>query len=85
MSLNALYFDAERNPSRDDLDAIIGSRLRELRRGCGFSQAHLADRLGITVFELGRLERGFTRISAVRLIELSMVLNISPVEFWATL
>jgi transcriptional regulator with XRE-family HTH domain len=82
--LSALYFDADR-PERDDLDAKVGVRLRELRRNRGFTQAELASRLRIGVFELGRLERGFDRIGAAQLIQLSIALDCRLAEFWSTL
>lgn len=55
-----------------ELDALtpesLGSRLRELREGAGFSLRALATRLGISPSAVSQIERGVMRPSVSRLI-----------------
>ena len=66
----------------DAVDAHVGRRLRERRRGLGFSQAQLAARLGFTPAQINRYEHGATRLSAAGLWRAAQALGVSPGYFF---
>ncbi len=58
------------------LRAAFGRRLRELRGRCGWSQAHLAGRAGLSGKFLGEVERGEKSISLDSLAHLARALRM---------
>lgn len=52
-----------------EIDIRLGARLREIREARGYTQARLADVLGVTFQQIQKYEMGKNRISAARLIE----------------
>jgi transcriptional regulator with XRE-family HTH domain len=60
------------------LDAVLGERIRKLRRDRGLSQTALAEQLGITFQQVQKYENGTNRISAMALVKLSAALGLSP-------
>ena len=71
--------DNTRRPN--PVDAHVGRRLRVRRVLCGMSQTALADRLGITFQQLQKYESAANRISASRLWEISIILEV-PIEWF---
>lgn len=57
-----------------DIDAYVGAKLREFRKGLGVSQTRLADALGITFQQVQKYERGTNRISASKLHAMAIFL-----------
>lgn len=55
----------------------FGSRLKQARRECGFTQERLADELNISTDHLGKLELGRRGVSIDLLIDISNVLHVS--------
>ena len=55
----------------------FGSRLKQARRECGFTQERLADELNISTDHLGKLELGRRGVSIDLLIDMSNVLHVS--------
>jgi transcriptional regulator with XRE-family HTH domain len=60
----------------DDLDLLIGRRLRERRILLAISQEELARRIGLSFQQLQKYEVGENRISAARLFKLSEILAV---------
>ena len=63
------------------VDVHVGARLRLRRIYLGFSQARLAKALGLTFQQIQKYERGANRISASKLFELAVLLDV-PVGFF---
>jgi transcriptional regulator with XRE-family HTH domain len=63
------------------IDVHVGARLRLRRNMLGLSQEKLGDAIGLTFQQVQKYERGFNRISASRLHEMSRVLDV-PVAFF---
>jgi transcriptional regulator with XRE-family HTH domain len=57
---------------------FTATRVRDIRLGKLMSQAELAQRAGVTVATLSRLERGQQRPHFVTLNKLSKALNVKP-------
>jgi transcriptional regulator with XRE-family HTH domain len=65
----------------DPVDRHIGARVRMRRKMLAMSQSELADALGITYQQVQKNERGFNRIGASRLQQISHILQV-PVAFF---
>jgi transcriptional regulator with XRE-family HTH domain len=63
------------------VDRHIGGRVRMRRKMLAMSQSELADALGITYQQVQKNERGFNRIGASRLQQISHILQV-PVAFF---
>ena len=61
-------------------DGKVGARLIEARHACGYSQAWVAKRIGVTVGTIQAYEHGRARISSDRLKELADVLRCEPAD-----
>ena len=62
---------------------LVGSRVRELRRGLGISQEELAARAGLHRNYVGSVERGQRDIGVGAVNQLAAALGISLAEFFA--
>lgn len=69
-----------KNQSRDSLLKLIGSQVRQCRKAAGLSQADLAEKAGISLDMVGRLERGITAPSLDTLNTLSTTFGVSIAE-----
>ena len=56
---------------------MLGARIAGLRREAGFSQAELADRLGISASAVGMYEQGRREPSADTLVALSEIFGVT--------
>jgi transcriptional regulator with XRE-family HTH domain len=65
----------------NDVDAHVGSRLRQRRMLLGISQEQLAEMLGLTFQQVQKYERGTNRISASRLFQLARALD-TPITWF---
>lgn len=63
------------------VDAYVGARVRLRRTYLGLSQERLANSLGLTFQQIQKYERGVNRISASKLFELAVLLDV-PVGFF---
>ncbi len=63
------------------IDVHVGSRVRLRRRLLGMSQSDLGKALGGTFQQIQKNERGFNRIGASRLYQLSHVLDV-PLSYF---
>ena len=64
--------------TEDEIDALVGRRVRELRLQLGLTQTQLADAIGVTFQQVQKYERGANRISASKLWLIADRLGISP-------
>lgn len=64
--------------SEEDIDALVGRRVRELRLQLGLTQTQLADAIGVTFQQVQKYERGSNRISASKLWLIADRLGVSP-------
>ncbi len=63
------------------IDLHVGKRLRRRRRLLGFSQQKLAESIGIRFQQIQKYECGANRVTASRLYELAVALNV-PVTYF---
>jgi len=62
--------------------AAIGTRLRELRRERGLTQAELARQIGIQQSDLSRMEKGEYRVSLDNLFKILGVFDLDLADFF---
>jgi transcriptional regulator with XRE-family HTH domain len=70
-------YKAEDKDEADALRAAMGVRIRLAREGRGWSQEHLAERVGVGAEMLGRYERGVRFPSHLTLVRLARVLGLT--------
>ncbi len=63
------------------VDVHVGSRIRLRRTILGYSQQYLARKLGLTFQQVQKYEKGFNRVGASRLWDISKVLRV-PMDFF---
>ena len=56
---------------------VIGQRIKDARKGRGWSQEQLSEQLDVTTVYISRVERGSTQINLKRLVQIGNVLNAS--------
>ncbi|MEH2531805.1 transcriptional regulator with XRE-family HTH domain [Bradyrhizobium sp. AZCC 1588] len=64
------------------LDAMVGARICLFRVNRGISQTMLAERIGVTLQQMQKYERGATRVGASRLAQITSVLGVSVGELF---
>jgi len=64
------------------IDKQIGIKIRQIRKSWGISQIELAERIGISFQQVQKYEKGSTRISASRLMQISEALNVKITVFF---
>lgn len=64
------------------IDKHVSERLRDRRRKLGLTQEELAGRVGVTFQQFQKYENGANRISAGRLFQLAVALDISIPYFF---
>lgn len=67
MEFNSTYLDY----------VAIGCRIRELRHTHNLSQTELADQLGITAAGFSLIERGLSKLTLERAVQISKIFHIS--------
>jgi len=71
--------EAVRKPNQ--IDVVVGGRIRLRRKILGMSQSALAQALGVTFQQVQKYEKGGNRVSASRLQAVASVLQV-PVSFF---
>ncbi len=61
--------------NRKNLDVELGGAVRERRRQLGMSQLALASAVGVTFQTIQKYERGVTRLSVSRCVDIAQALN----------
>lgn len=67
------------------VDRKIGERIRSRRLEIGMSQERLAHLIGVTFQQVQKYEKGVNRISASRLFEVSLALDLPVSHFFENL
>ncbi|VAW39470.1 transcriptional regulator, Cro/CI family [hydrothermal vent metagenome] len=65
------------------LDELIGLKIKTIRKGSGMSQIELAEKLGLSFQQVQKYEKGVTRISVLRLQQISEALGVPMAVFFA--
>src|SRR4051794_37385252 len=60
----------------NEIDRLVGSRVRQRRMQLGMSQELLAEQLGVTVPQVQKYEKGVNRIGASRLHKIAGLLGV---------
>jgi transcriptional regulator with XRE-family HTH domain len=71
--------DSPKEPQ--DVDRLVGSRVRMQRMAIGMSQEKLGDACGITFQQIQKYEKGTNRMGASRLHQIARILQV-PVGFF---
>ena len=66
----------------DPVDVHVGAQVHRLRILAGMSQTVLGEHLGLTFQQVRKNEKGWNRIGASRLWELSQLFNVPVAEFF---
>jgi transcriptional regulator with XRE-family HTH domain len=64
------------------VDKVIGERIRKQRAFTGLSQENVAEELGMSTGNYGKLERGEITISVNHLYAIAKVFKIHPADFF---
>lgn len=87
MSNNDNSTDARgRNRGRStDVDRAVGAQVRLRRIELGLTQQQFADQIGVTYQQAHKYERGINRISASRLYDMAVALQVKVAFFYESL
>lgn len=66
----------------DEIDKAVGKRMRDFRLAKGISQEQVAEVCGVTFQQVQKYEKGVNRISASRLLTLSILFKVDMNEFY---
>jgi len=61
---------------------LVGSRIRELRKGRHLTQTELSERIGITQSDLSRMEQGEYKVGLDTLFKILQVFDLKMSEFF---
>ena len=64
------------------IDKKIGLKIKQIRKSWGLSQSELAERIGISFQQIQKYEKGLTRISVMRLLQISEALGVHITAFF---
>ncbi len=65
-----------------DTKRLIGVRMKSLRRGRGLTQERVAERTGLSVNYLSRIERGLENPTLDTLLGLAKALKVEPLDLF---
>ncbi len=68
--------------ARKSIDAVIGGKIRELRKAHGFSQMKLADMVGVSYQQIQKYEKASGNISVERLEQISKAFKVPITTFF---
>jgi transcriptional regulator with XRE-family HTH domain len=60
----------------------IGEKIRQIRVLRGLSQENVAEEIGMSHGNFGKIERGEIEVNSSKLIEIARVLKVSPADFF---
>ncbi len=66
----------------ENIDKIVGYKIRELRILSGMTQSQLAEKIGVTYQQIQKYEKGISSISLRRLYAIANTLNVSIKSFF---
>ena len=64
-----------------NIDVHIGSKIRTRRHVLGMSQSDLGNRIGVTFQQIQKYEKGFNKIVASRLYDLTIIMSV-PITYF---
>ena len=64
------------------VDIHVGKQIRQARLVRGLTQSAVARQLGLSFQQLQKYETGYNRVSASKLYELSLLLDVAPSYFF---
>lgn len=64
-----------------EIDILIGKRIQQKRKECGFSAEQLAELLDLSQQQLSRYERGTNKINVAHLVHIAHVLR-TPISYF---
>jgi len=64
------------------IEKKIGLKIKQIRKNWGLSQSELAERIGISFQQIQKYEKGLTRISVMRLQQISKALGVNITAFF---
>lgn len=67
----------------ENIDVILGKRLRFLREQKNHTQKELAEKIGVVFQQIQKYETGVNRMSCCRLFQIMEALDISIYEFFS--
>lgn len=67
---------------RVDTKRLMGARIKSLRRGRGLTQDQVAERTGLSVNYLSRIERGLENPTLGTLLSLAEALKVDPLDLF---
>jgi transcriptional regulator with XRE-family HTH domain len=59
----------------------IGTLIREMRKAAGMSQMRLADKIGVSYQQVQKYEKGASKLSVPRLMQIAEVFNVPVTAF----
>lgn len=65
-----------------DVNKKIGEKIRQFRLLRGLSQENVAEEIGMSHGNFGKIERGEIEVNATKLIEIARVLKVYPADFF---
>ena len=63
-------------------DKEIGLKIKQIRKSWGLSQIELAEKIGLSFQQIQKYEKGSTRISVMRLQQISEALGVNITTFF---
>src|SRR4249919_1095003 len=69
-------------PRAQDIDRIVGARMRERRIRLGLTQQQMAELIGVTYQQAHKYEKGINRIAAGRLSSIARALDVEVGYFY---
>ena len=64
----------------NEIDALVGNRIRARREALGISQGRLGRSIGVTFSQIQKYEKGSNRVGAGRLFHIAAILGV-PVQY----
>lgn len=61
----------------NEVDRLVGQRIREVRKQKGISQEHLGKGAGVSFQQVQKYENGTNRVSVGRLVEIALTLDVN--------
>lgn len=74
--------DDDTPASPNEIDVAVGLRIQACRRRRGMSRESLAAALGVTVGQIEKYEAGRNRVTARRLFEISLILQVLVADLY---
>ena len=69
--------------AKKSIDAVIGEKIRGLRKGGGLSQMKLADMVGVSYQQIQKYEKASGNISVERLEQIAKAFKVPIVTFFS--